>query len=422
MSCDAIILGAGPYGIAAAAHLRAIPGLELRVFGEPMSFWERNMPAGMFLRSNWTATQIPDPTGSLTLEAFIAETGIPFSMPVPLDRFVQYGLWYQRHGVPELDSRKILRVERASAGFRITLADGEALESRRVIIAGGIAAFAWRPPEFDNIPAALASHTSAHQDLGRFSGKSVLVVGGGQSALESAALLHECGAQAEVISRAGTIHWLGGWASKALHHRMGKLTNRLLYAPTDVGPAGISQLMARPDLVRLLPRGLQTRLWKRSVRPAGARWLVERLKQVPIRLATSVLSAEESGGRVKVRLSNGQERSVDHVLLGTGYHVDVSKYEFLAPELSRAIQTVNGYPVLQPGLETSVPGLHILGAPAAWSFGPLMQFVSGTGYASRALARSLGGAHAAPADPARRKAALPESNDHSRAQAGVAAK
>jgi len=33
-----------------------------------------------------------------------------------------------------------------------------------------------------------------------------------------------------------------------------------------------------------------------------------------------------------------------------------------------------------------VPGLHFLGAPAALSYGPLMRFVAGTGYASAALA------------------------------------
>jgi hypothetical protein len=38
-----------------------------------------------------------------------------------------------------------------------------------------------------------------------------------------------------------------------------------------------------------------------------------------------------------------------------------------------------------------VPGLHILGAPAVWSFGPLMQFVVGTHYASRSLLRCVAG-------------------------------
>src|SRR5213079_230240 len=50
-ACDVAIVGAGPYGLSAAAHLRAANGLDVRVFGEPMSFWERHMPKGMLLRS-----------------------------------------------------------------------------------------------------------------------------------------------------------------------------------------------------------------------------------------------------------------------------------------------------------------------------------------------------------------------------------
>jgi len=149
--------------------------------------------------------------------------------------------------------------------------------------------------------------------------------------------------------------------------------------------------MARPDLLRRLPRGLQTKLWKRSVRPAGARWLVKRLQDVPIRLGRSVVSVIPVGDQVKLRMDDGSERTVHHVLLGTGYRVDISKYKFLAPELVQSIRMVNGYPVLQAGLETSVEGLHILGAPAAWSFGPLMQFVSGTHYAARSLTRRIAG-------------------------------
>jgi len=162
-----------------------------------------------------------------------------------------------------------------------------------------------------------------------------------------------------------------------------------MYAPTDVGPAGLSQLLARPDLLRRFPRGFQEKVRKRAVRPAGARWLVDRLKDVPITLGRSVVAATSAGERVKVKLDDGSDRTVDHVLLGTGYRVDVSRYDFLAPDLVESMERVNGYPVLRRGLETSIPGLHILGAPAAWSFGPLMQFVSGTTYASEALTRSL---------------------------------
>ncbi len=133
--CDVAIIGAGPYGLSAAAHLGKVKGLEVLVFGEPMSFWERHMPANMFLRSNWTATQIADPNHSLTLEAYQAQNGNHLSHPVPLDRFIQYGLWYQRQAVPNLDQRKIVRVESDPKGFRIILEGGEEVNSRRVVVA-----------------------------------------------------------------------------------------------------------------------------------------------------------------------------------------------------------------------------------------------------------------------------------------------
>src|SRR5271156_6802146 len=289
--CDVTILGAGPYGLSAAAHLRTVKGLDVRVFGQPMSFWDRQMPRGMLLRSNWTATQIAGPDPSLSLEAFQEVSGHKFNMPVPLERFVEYGKWYQSQAVPDLDQRGVNRIESGTNGFGVTLHDGELLSARRVIVAAGIASFAWRPPEFANLPPPLASPTSEHGDFGAFAGKKVLIVGGGQSALESAALVREAGGEPEVISRSQTIHWLQGWASKALHHRMGGFVRRVLYAPTDVGPAGISQLLARPDLVRRLPRNLQDRLRKRAVRPAGARWLVERLRDVPIQLGRYSVSS-----------------------------------------------------------------------------------------------------------------------------------
>jgi hypothetical protein len=163
----------------------------------------------------------------------------------------------------------------------------------------------------------------------------------------------------------------------------------LLYAPPDVGPAFVSQLVARPDLYRRTPRRLQDRLATRSVRPAGAGWLRPRLRDVPIRNGVQVAGVDSCHGRVRLRLDDGTEQTVDHVLLGTGYRVDLSKYGFLAPQLVEAIDCVNGYPRLSGGFETSVPGLHIVGAPAAWSFGPLMRFVAGSGFAGRVLARRL---------------------------------
>jgi len=218
----------------------------------------------------------------------------------------------------------------------------------------------------------------------------VLVIGSGQSALESAALLHESGAEVEIVARARQIRWLGGLVSRTMQHGLGTIS-KLLYAPTDVGPAGISQVVARPDLVRRFPRLLQDWLRKRSIRPAGAGWLVARLQNVPINLGRSIVSAAPVGERIRVQLNDGSERTIDHVLLGTGYRVDVSKYDFLAPKLAQSISRFQGYPRLKEGFESSVPRLHFLGAPAIWSFGPVMQFVVGTHYSSRALLRCVAG-------------------------------
>jgi len=383
--CDIVIIGAGPYGIAASAHLRTIKGLDVRTFGDPMVFWQRNMPKGMLLRSGWEASHIADPNQSRTLDIFRKESGNHFSSPVPLDRFVNYGLWHQQHSIPDLDRRKIVTVEPAARGFRLVLEDGESVLANRVVIAAGISSFTWRPPEFDSLPASLATHTSEHVDFESFAGKEVLVIGGGQSALESAALLHEAGAQVEIVVRARQIRWLGGVVSRTIHRGFGPKISKLLYAPTDVGPAGISQIVARPDLVRRFSRTIQDWLRKRSIRPAGARWLVERLKDVPMHLGRTAVAASVKGERVKVRLDDESERDFDHVFLGTGYRVDVSKYDFLAPKLAGSISRHQGYPRLTDGFETSFPGLHILGAPAVWSFGPLMQFVVGTHYSSCTL-------------------------------------
>src|SRR5882757_5050059 len=389
--CDVAIIGAGPYGLSATAHLRTVKGLDVHTFGEPMFFWEDKMPIGMLLRSGWAASHIADPNQSLTLDAFRSASGIHFSSPVPLDRFVEYGHWYQRQAAPDLDRRKIARVESDEKGFRLILHKGDTILARRLVVAAGISSFAWRPPEFAGLPSSLASHSSEHRDFQRFAGKQVLVIGSGQSALESAALLHESGASVEIVARTRQIRWLGGVVSRTIHRGFGPSISKLLYAPTDVGPAGVSQIVARPDLVRRFSRPIQDWLRNRAIRPAGARWLVERLKDVPMNLGCTVTSATTKGERVRIRLDNGCERDFDHVFLGTGYRVDVSKYDFLAPKLASSITRQQGYPRLTDGFETSVPGLHILGAPAVWSFGPLMQFVVGTHYSSRALMRFVAG-------------------------------
>jgi hypothetical protein len=372
--------------MSAAAYLKSAD-VEIRVFGDSMSFWENRMPAGMFLRSNWGASHIADPDKKMTLDAYRLATGNHLSAPIPLERFIDYGRWYQRHLVPDVEKRNVTDIQALSQGFQLTLADGEKFTSRRVVVAAGIGNFLWRPSTFDAIPSELATHSSEHRDLSRFKGCRVAVIGGGQSALESAALLHEAGADVEVIARRTTLNWVG------IHYRLHHLgpISWLLYSDRDVGPAGLSRVVSVPHLFRLLPRKIQDRAAQRAIRPAGSGWLRPRLSGVPITLGREVVSATPVASRLRLKLDDGTERLVDHAILATGFRVDLSRYEFLPQPLQIRLQTENGYPVLGRGLESSIRGLHFLGKPAAWSFGPLVCFVSGAEFVANELVRFVTG-------------------------------
>jgi cation diffusion facilitator CzcD-associated flavoprotein CzcO len=380
---DIAIVGAGPYGLMAAGHLRSADSPSIVGFGDPMSFWADQMPVGMLLRSPYVASSIGPSDGPLSLTAYEETIGERPLQPVPLSRFVSYGRWYQQRVLPDLRSERVQQVARNGNGFNLTLETGERVHANRVIVAAGIGDFKWYPEVFRGLDG-LVSHACEHDDLTGFAGSHVLVIGGGQSALESAALLAEAGASVEVVARRPEVSWL----TRRWHHKLGPLS-RLMYAPPDVGPAGISWMVALPDAFKSMPRRLQGWMTRKALRPAGAAWLPPRLGTVTITTGIAAVEAATEDGNAVVTFDDGSTRRADHVLLGTGYRVDVSRYPFLAPDLVEQVERADGYPVLRRGFESSVDGLHFLGAPAAWSFGPLMRFVAGTAYAGRELVRGV---------------------------------
>jgi FAD-dependent urate hydroxylase len=348
-----------------------------------MSFWRQNMPAGMWLRSPWSASNLSDPGRRLTLDAYERARGAPIRRPIPLEDFIDYGRWFQAQAGVEVDPRNVRRVEPANGGFEVSLNDGEQIHADLVIVAAGIGAFAARPRQLAELPSALVSHSSDHRDLTRFKDHSVAVVGGGQSAIESAVLLNEAGANVEVLARGSQIRWLG--RSAGLH----RFAGRLLYAPSDVGPAGVSWIVAAPWAFRKIPRPIQDPLAARCIRPAASGWLVPRVEGVRITTATTIESARASNSHVELELNDGTRREVDHVLLATGFSVDIERYVFLGEGVLPQIDRVNGSPRLNSDFESSVPGLYFVGASASWSFGPLARFVAGADYAARAVSRSV---------------------------------
>jgi len=377
---EVVVLGAGPYGLSAAAHLKAA-GLDVRIFGRPMEFWAEKMPAGMFLRSPRIASNISDPGHRCTLEAFEQSSGIEPLAPLPLETFVNYGQWFQKQLVADLDPHEVNSVNRKGKGFTITLAGGEQFHTQRVIIAAGIGPFQRIPKEFAALPASHLSHCYQGIDVPAFEGKRVAVIGAGQSALECSAILQEVGAQVELIAKIPMLRWIGRFP---LLHRLGPIS-KMLYSQHDVGPVGISRLVAAPNLMRQFPLALRDKIRTRAVRPAGSQWLPARLERVKITTGCFVTSATFLGEQTELALSDGSRRTVDHVLLGTGYSVDISKYKFLSSQMVSQLQLMNGYPRLASGFSCSIPGLHFIGATAARTFGPLLYFVAGTEFASKEL-------------------------------------
>jgi FAD-dependent urate hydroxylase len=381
---DVAVIGAGPYGLSAGAHLKA-NGLRVRVFGEPMEFWADKMPAGMLLRSPREASSISDPADAFTLEAYETASGMQPAAPLPLETFVDYGRWFRRQLGSDLDTTAVTQVDRDGAGFRLALRVGKSIRASKVVVAAGIGSFQRKPAVFATLPREQVSHCYEGRKLKEFSCRRVAVIGAGQSALESAALLHESGAEVEVIVKNPELRWIGmhTW----LHH-LGPIST-MLYSKHDVGPAGISRLVAAPKLVARIPLKLRDKIRKRAVRPAGSRWLPSRLAAVKITSSCTVRSASAQRDEIVLKLDDASERRVDHVLLGTGYDVDISRYGFLSPELVSSVRQFDGYPVLSGGLCSSVPGLHFVGATAARSFGPLLYFVAGTEFASQELVSHL---------------------------------
>jgi NADPH-dependent 2,4-dienoyl-CoA reductase/sulfur reductase-like enzyme len=388
----AVIIGAGPYALAAAASLRAA-GVKTKVFGEPMGFWKRNMPAGMLLRSPRGASNIGDPDGAYSIDAYHAARGTEVPHPVPLERFVDYGVWFAQQCVREVDPRQITRVVRDEKGFLLTPSEGSLERAEHVVVAAGIEPFARRPEKFRALPPGMVSHACDHSSFSEFDGKHVAVMGGGQSALEYAALLSEAGAEVELIARTRKIRWLRGGSGSKLHavlHSSKNPLRSLMFPRSNIGPPVINYLVDKPYLFNGVPtRALRDWIAKVAIRPAGSGWLPARMRSVSFRTGVSVVNATPNGNGLHLETSDGSRQKFDHLLLATGYAVDLAKYQFLTPEIVGQIRTIEGYPQLNRYFGSSVPGLHFLGAPAAKSFGPLMRFVAGSGYAARRVTEGI---------------------------------
>lgn len=391
--CDVAVIGAGPYGLSVAAHLKA-RGIDFRIFGKALDTWLRHMPHTMSLKSDGFACSLSSPEKGSRLEDFCGEHGLPFEeegMPVPLDTFVAYAKSFRERFVPAQEETLVSSLTRKSNGlFSLTLDNGETCEAAHVILAVGITSFRNIPGELSALPKWALSHSFDHRDGSKLAGRDVAVIGGGASAVDTAALLHDAGANVIIVARDKALRFHSAPDSDRRN-----LLTQIQRPSSGIGPGWRSYLCVHaPLLFHRMPEAFRLRVVKRHLGPAPCWFMRDRIEgRVPKLLGAQIACAETVGDKVhlKVTDSSGDIQTIicDHVVCGTGYRPDLRKLPFMDETLRNAINHVQHTPTLSDSFETSVPGLYAVGPLAANAFGPLLRFMVGAEFAAPRVAKYL---------------------------------
>ncbi len=389
---DVAIIGAGPYGLSMAACLRS-SRKKVRTFGSPMYSWKHHMPHGMHLKSEGFASNIHDPEREFTLEKYCAERGIPYAhigLPVAVETFHDYGQEFQRRFVPNLEDVHVTSLKQSANGvFDLTLATGESLRAHNVVIATGVPHFAYTPENLRHLPADRLSHSAHYGDLGAHKGRDVVVIGGGASALDIAALAVKAGANVELVARSESLPF----HDPPVEPR--PLLDRIKAPRSGLGTGWRSLMCTDMPLVfHAMPSTFRVKVVKHHLGPAPC-WFTREsvMGLLPMHLGANIENAEVANGKVRLDLSlmgkPNKTLLVDHVIAGTGYRASVSSFKFLDSSLLSRLSTVEEAPALNSRFESTIPGLYFVGAAAANSFGPMLRFAFGSKFAAERVAGRL---------------------------------
>ncbi len=386
---DTIIVGAGPYGLSLAAHLKW-RGVAFRIFGQPMQFWRDCMPLGMSLKSEGSSSDLFDPNSEFGISTYYREIGRPFvgRVIVPSEIFVNYGLEFQKRFVPDVEQKEVANIARAGDGFAVRLEDGPTLRAARVVVAVGIRDYAHIAQPYSALPKDYVTHSVEYGPVDRLKGKTVIVVGAGASAVDVAWSLHERQVDVSILCRGHAIKFHPEPAARTWFDAIRR-------PDTPIGGGWKHWFYSNaPHLFQYLPERTRLQIVATALGPSPGWFMTDRVPgRVPIFSGLTVQNAKIVNQKVKLTAKNSsgrdQELVADQIIAATGYRVDVNRLRMLDDNLKKQITTVVGAPILSSVFESSVKGLYFIGSSSAPSFGPVMRFVAGAGFTVRTVSRAL---------------------------------
>jgi thioredoxin reductase len=385
---EVCVIGAGPFGLSISAHLSAL-GIDHVIVGSPMETYRSRVPVGMLMKSEPYASTIASPDGSYTLAAYCKASGLDYVNrvgPVTADTFLDYADWYTKQLVHDVRQDTVTRLVPVSEGFRVEFRNQGPVIARQVVLATGVLPYFHLPTELAGLSPTLLRHTCQVHELEEFKGRRVAVVGAGQSAIETAALLHEAGVDVKLIARTKAL----GWAEQNPAHL--SALGHVKRPVTQLCEGWRCAFWNTPSAFRRLPESYRIAKAKSVLGPGGSWWLKDRVEGVIDVLAGHRVREavpEKDGVRLTLDGPVLSKVTADYVIAGTGFRVDLARQPFLPAELRSAVRTLNGHPRVSRAGETSVPGLYFTGAPTVLSIGPSARFIAGTHTLSALLAKTV---------------------------------
>jgi lysine/ornithine N-monooxygenase len=364
LNLDLAIIGSGPYGISLAAHAQET-GLDYKLFGYPMDFWQNKMPPEMFIRTKLNFLGLSDPHDRFTLEAYQQEKHLNINYPTSRSLWIDYAFWFAEKNKITFTKELVTDLREVNGGFYFESETGRSVCAKKVVVAIGLAHSEYIPENLAHLSEKLVSHTSGYTQYGTFRGKRVIVLGGGQSGWEAAALLHQSGAHAELVYR--------GPSRKPpipnINARQRELADKFYFLPSDEQEALRKELLQATvtDFLVTLVEG-----------------------KVPQRPNTQIVKARPtSSGTLKITFHHGETVEVDHIITATGYRVSLNNIPFLKTIASRIDIESNGFPKVDPCFQSSVKGLYFVGPLSSYHHGPSFTQIAGVWHTAKTVIPSI---------------------------------